>query len=115
MFVRTIVSTVVMLAGTLVLGDDTFYVFAPDQKNQQLLSIEVRSVDDGVSVRQGEPLRLPFGPTGITAHHENTRLIVSSASQADPDGTPVASVEILEAGKLRIIETSSPTGARAPR
>lgn len=110
---RMIPCVIMMMASTSVLGNDRFYVFAADQKNQQVLGVSVNITNDGILTRQSEPLRLSFGPTSIVAHHRGKRLIVSSTSKDGNRGSPVAAAEVLEAGKLRVVEASwleQPTG-----
>ena len=72
---------VMMLTGASVFSDDTFYVFAPDQKNQQMLSLSVQTGPTGVSISKGKPLRLPFGPSSVATHPNGKHLIVNSPAK----------------------------------
>lgn len=112
-FVLRMIPCIIMVLGGTVFGDDAFYVFAPDQKNEQVLSLEVHATGHDVTVRMGDPLRLSFGPTSITGHRDGKVLIVSSATPGDQEKAAAVNLEVLEAGKLRVVETSPlihPTG-----
>lgn len=104
MIPRIVFCSLILCATGDAFADDSFYVFAPDQKNQQLLHLSVSTNVDGVSIRQDEPLSLSFGPSSIAVHPDGNHLIVTASGNEKP---PVATIEILKDSQLRVIESSA--------
>jgi 6-phosphogluconolactonase len=86
-----------------VFGNEAFTIFAPDAANRQLLSLSVNATMEGVSIKQDEPLKLPFSPSGTAIHPNGNYMFVTTGGN---DVASVASVEILSSGKLRMIDSS---------
>jgi len=98
-FIRRLVFTTLLWGGWLNLsGGEVFRVFAPDTKNQQLLSVRVTITDAGVTLDAVEPLALGFAPNEATAHPNGKHLIVGGT---DSSGAVAATVEFMSDGRLR--------------
>lgn len=97
-----------LIAGSRVFADDSFFIIAPDPKNQQVLSIAVDATVDGAEVSQNDSLKLPFSAGGITVHPNSRYLILTGGG----DGTSqAATVELSSGGQLHLITTSKLGGA----
>lgn len=81
-----------------VFGEESFFVLVPDRTNQQLRSISVYKSAEGVSIKDGEALSVPFEPRSITVHPNGKHLFVSGGTEE----TTVATVEILKGGQLSL-------------
>lgn len=84
-------------------GADSFTIFVPDKTDQQLLSVHVTPSAEGVAIKQGAPFKLPFSPAGTAVHPNGKYLIVTAG---DGDKTAASSLEVLDAGKLRLLSTT---------
>jgi len=98
-FIRRIVFTSLLLGGWFnSSGDEVFRVFAPDTKNNQLLSVRVTITDAGVGLQVEKPLGLSFSPNEATAHPNGKNLIIGGMAAS---GAVAATVEIMGDGSLR--------------
>lgn len=100
----------VLLVSVDVFAAEPFYILAPDQKNSQLLSLSVRPVNNGVELKRGDSLPLPFRPTSTALHPNGKQLIVTSGGKGK---SSAATIDILTAGKLRLMNSTlleHPTG-----
>ncbi|MCB1121605.1 MAG: beta-propeller fold lactonase family protein [Verrucomicrobiae bacterium] len=85
------------------ISSESFSLFVPDLANQQLLSLAVNASGTDVSIHTRKPLALPFAPRGITLNPNGRQLIVNGD---DNNETPVATVDILKDGALRLVASS---------
>ncbi|MEM7387901.1 MAG: beta-propeller fold lactonase family protein [Verrucomicrobiota bacterium] len=108
--IRILLSLLLLLSGFGALAAESFYVFAPDQKGQEVMGLSVRAGSDGVAVEKLEGLELPFGPSSCAIHPNGRHLIFSAGGRGEPRA---ASIEVLGDGELRLVGVSplgGPTG-----
>ncbi|MDG2166980.1 MAG: hypothetical protein P8L44_03535, partial [Opitutales bacterium] len=91
-------------------SEESFSIFVPDKTNKQLVNLTVHASSDGISISETTQLDLPFNPSGI-ANHPNESLVIVTGS--NKEGAQAASVKIANGGALKLVSSSNlshPTG-----
>jgi len=89
-------------------AEDSFFIIAPDPKNQQVLSIAVNEDGDEVKVSQADALKLPFNAGGSTVHPNGRYIVITGTGNGTPQA---ATVELTSEGKLKRLASSKLSGA----
>jgi len=106
---RSIYLIITFLCQTMY-GEESFSIFVPDKPNMQLMNLTVHASSDGISISETTHVALPFNPSGI-ANHPNESLVIVTGS--NKEGAQAASVKIADGGALQLVSSSNlshPTG-----
>ena len=104
MNVRYCVGLLALIISPSNLAAESFYVFAPNKAQKKLMRVAVHETTDGIGIEQLESLSLPLAPASIAVDHDQERLVVSAGGKDQP---PVATIEILSGGELRVLYSST--------
>ncbi len=95
------------IACSRISADNSFFIVAPDSKNQQVLSIAVTANGSQAQVSQRDALKLPFDASGSAVYPKGRHFIITGS---DNEISHAATIALGTTGKLQLIATSKLDG-----
>lgn len=103
--IRNIALLIVVQLGSVgLMAGDSFSIFFPEKEDRQLVRVAVNVEGDAVSVGPALALDLSFQPRGMALGPEGAYLVVNGMQK---DATPVATVELLGDGEMRLASSAT--------